>query len=75
MALPTQRTDDADVFFDHLAVLREYAETIFVDGNDLDSDQSSERDARMVDFMEVGRRCEFTPQQLVRLLFAELFVP
>lgn len=75
MALPTQRADDADVFFEHLSVLREYAETIFVDGRTLDTDQQDERDMRMADFLEVGERCEFTPQQLVRLLFAELFVP
>ena len=74
MALSTQKADDADVFFDHLAILREFAERIFVEGEILDYEQQAERDERMVDFMEVGRRCEFTPQQLVRLLFAELFV-
>jgi|AP95_1055475.scaffolds.fasta_scaffold490389_1 hypothetical protein len=74
MALPTQRADDADVFFEHLAVLREFAETIFVEGESLDYEQQAERDERMADFLEVGERCEFTPQQLVRLLFAELFV-
>lgn len=74
MALSTQRADDADVFFDHLAILREYAERIFVNGEELDEEQQDERDLRMTDFMEVGQRCEFTPQQLVRLLYAELFV-
>ena len=74
MAAPTQKADDADVFFDHLAILRDYAEKIFVDGVELDYDQQAERDMRMADFLDVGERCEFTPQQLVRLLFAELFV-
>ncbi|MDA0771013.1 MAG: hypothetical protein O2821_12460 [Chloroflexi bacterium] len=40
----------------------------------MDEEQQDERDLRMTDFMEVGQRCEFTPQQLVRLLYAELFV-
>ena len=75
MPLSTQRADDADVFFDHLAILRRFAEKIFLDGDVLDFEQQAERDDRMADFMEVGERCEFTPQQLVRLLFAELFVP
>jgi len=74
MALPTQRADAAEVFFEHLAVLREFAETIFVEGESLDYEQQAEPDDRMADFLEVGERCEFTPQQLVRLLFAELFV-
>ena len=75
MTIPTQRADDADIFFDQLAILRDYAEKIFVDGVELDHEQQAERDMRMSSFMEVGERCEFTPQQLVRLLFAELFVP
>ncbi|MCH9038203.1 MAG: hypothetical protein IIC23_02310 [Chloroflexi bacterium] len=75
MTIPTQKADDADIFFDHLAILRDYAEKIFVDGVELDYEQQAERDMRMANFMEVGERCEFTPQQLVRLLFAELFVP
>lgn len=75
MTIPTQKADDADIFFDHLAILRDYAEKIFVDGVELDHEQQAERDMRMASFMEVGERCEFTPQQLVRLLFAELFVP
>lgn len=75
MTTPTQKADDADIFFDHLAILRDYAEKIFVDGVELDHEQQAERDMRMANFMEVGERCEFTPQQLVRLLFAELFVP
>ncbi|MCI0868396.1 MAG: hypothetical protein J4O08_01660 [Chloroflexi bacterium] len=75
MTIPTQKADDADIFFDHLAILRDYAEKIFVDGVELDYGQQAERDMRMANFMEVGERCEFTPQQLVRLLFAELFVP
>ena len=75
MTIPTQRADDADIFFDQLAILRDYAEKIFVDGVELDHEQQAERDMRMASFMEVGERCEFTPQQLVRLLFAELFVP
>ncbi|MCI0795856.1 MAG: hypothetical protein J4N99_03475 [Chloroflexi bacterium] len=75
MAIPTQKADDADIFFDHLAILRDYAEKIFVDGVELDHEHQAERDMRMANFMEVGERCEFTPQQLVRLLFAELFVP
>ena len=75
MTTPTQKADDADIFFDHLAILRDYAGKIFVDGVELDYEQQAERDMRMANFMEVGERCEFTPQQLVRLLFAELFVP
>ena len=75
MTIPTQRADDADIFFDQLAILRDYAEKIFVDGVELDHEQQAERDMRMSSFMEVGERCEFTPQQLVRLLFAERFVP
>ncbi len=61
MPLPTQRADDADVFLGHFAVLREFAEAIFVEGEFLEYEQQAECDKRMADFLEVGTRCELTP--------------
>ena len=56
MALPTQRADDADVFLGHFAVLREFAEAIFVEGEFLDYEKQAECDKRVADFLEVGAR-------------------
>ena len=66
-------TDYADLFFEHLSALRRYAERVFLNGELLDADEESEKDNRLHQFMEVGEKCEFTPQQLIRLLYAELF--
>ena len=75
MAIPTQKADDADIFFDHLAILRDYAEKIFVDGVELDYGQLAERDMPVANVMEVGQRAGLPPQERVGLLFAGLFGP
>ncbi len=65
-------TDHATLFFQHFSVLRNYAERMFLDGEALDSDEVDDHRDRMEEFMYVGSCCNFTEQQLVSLLLAEL---
>lgn len=65
--------DYADLFFEHLSALRRYAERVFIEGDTLNRKEDSDRLYRVREFFEVGKKCEFTEQQLVRLLYAELF--
>lgn len=73
MATPTP-TDYADLFFEHLRALRRYAERVFVDGEILSESELAQKAHHLTQFMDAGRRCEFTDEQLVRLLYSELLV-
>ncbi len=72
MPATSKSTDYADLFFEHLTALREYAERIFIQGDVLDPDEDADRAARAMAFLNVGRKCEFTEHQLVFLVFDEL---
>ena len=65
-------TEYADLFFDHLRGLRGYAERILVNGEILSSDEEIAKAYHVEQFMNAGRNCDFTDQQLVRLLLSEL---
>ncbi len=65
-------TDYSDLFFEHLRVLREYAERVFTDGESLTAEEEEIKAYHVDQFLDAGKNCEFTDQQLVRLLFSEL---
>ena len=65
--------DYATLFFQHFAILRAYAERVFLDGGELDDHECEDLRSRMKEFFHVGACCDFTEQQLVSLMFAELF--
>ncbi|MCH7746151.1 MAG: hypothetical protein IIC84_08775 [Chloroflexi bacterium] len=64
--------DPADLFFQHLAAIREYVEQVFVEGDTLSTQQEADRTTLMLEFFDVGSLCEFTQKQLVTLVYAEL---
>lgn len=64
--------DPADLFFQHLAAIREYVEQVFVEDDTLSSQQEADKAALMFEFFDVGSQCEFTQKQLVSLVYAEL---
>ncbi|MCH9009638.1 MAG: hypothetical protein IIC21_03310 [Chloroflexi bacterium] len=72
MPIIHRSTDYADLFFEHLTALREYAERIFIQGDILDPDEDADRAEHANAFLNVGRKCEFTEHQLVFLVFDEL---
>ena len=74
MPITYSSTDNADLFFEHLTALREYAERIFIQGDVLDPDEDADRAERARSFLKVGQRCEFTEHQLVFLVFDELLM-
>lgn len=63
----------AEIFFNHFAILRKYAEKVFIDGLELEDHENDDRAARMVEFLGVGAECDFTERQLITLLYAEIF--
>lgn len=71
MAIPPQ-ADYADIFFRDFATLRLYAEQVFINDCPLTEEQEIDQITTMDEFLEVGKSCEFTPRQLITLLFAEL---
>ena len=72
MAIPTQ-ADYAEIFFRDFTTLRLYAEQVFINECPLTDEQEVDRIATMDEFLTVGQSCDFTPRQLITLLFAELF--
>lgn len=72
MMTTSSSTDYADLFFDHLRILRGYAERIFVEGETLTPEEEITKTYHVEQFMNAGRNCDFTDQQLVRLLLSEL---
>ena len=75
MMTATPSTDYADLFFEHLSALREYAERVFVEGERLDIEEETAKSERMREFLHVGVSCEFTEQQLILLLLSDLIGP
>lgn len=72
MPIIHRSTDYADLFFEHLTALREYAERIFIQGDILDPDEDADRAEHARAYLNVGLKCEFTEHQLVFLVFDEL---
>ena len=69
--MPTSE-EAADLFFTHLATLRNFADRVFTQGEELSFEEDSERQAIVRDFRAVGVLCEFTEKQLILLLYSEI---
>lgn len=67
--------DKADLFFQHLAVLRAYAKRVFGDGNELTLEEEADKNARASEFRTVGALCDFTERQMVSLVYADIVRP
>ena len=64
--------DPADLFFQHLAAIREYVEQVFVEDDALSTHQEVDKAILMLEFFDVGVQCDFTQKQLVTLVYADL---
>jgi len=64
--------DNADLFFQHLAVLRAYAKRVFGDGNELTLEEEADKNTCAGEFLKVGALCDFTERQMVCLACADI---
>lgn len=72
MASPVS-ADQANLFFEHLATLRQYAQRVFVNQELLNPNEQADKLTRMREFLDVGELCEFTERHLVILVLGDLF--
>ena len=71
--IPPVSADQANLFFEHLSTLRQYAERVFIDQQVLDPNEQADKLTRMREFLDVGELCEFTERHLVILVLGDLF--
>ncbi len=64
--------DVADIFFDTLSRLRTMAEKWFTSSELFTQTENEARMDSIDEFFEAGRLCEFTPNQLVALVFSDI---
>lgn len=71
MASPT--TKDIEQFFQHLAVLQEYARRAVVNGELLTAGEDADRARRMQRLLEIGNSFSWSEKDIVGVLYGDLF--
>ncbi|MCH7746342.1 MAG: hypothetical protein IIC84_09740 [Chloroflexi bacterium] len=72
MAFPTS-TDSIEIFFQHLATLKEYAERVLIGGETIDEHEDADRLYRLQELFEIGGSFDLTEKDMVTILYREIY--
>ena len=70
MAFPTS-TDSIELFFQHLATLKEYAERVLIGGEIIDEREDADKLYRMQELFDIGGSFDLTEKDMVTILYRE----
>ena len=73
MAFPTS-TDSIELFFQHLATLKEYAERVLIGGEIIDEREDADKLYRMQELFDIGGSFDLTEKDMVTILYREIYV-
>ena len=72
MAFPTS-TDSIEIFFQHLATLKEYAERVLIGGETINEHDDADRLYRLQELFEIGGSFDLTEKDMVTILYREIY--
>ena len=67
--------DPKSIVSDHLAVLRDYATRVLIQGESLTPTEEADRKIRMAEFRATGSSFKLTDHEMVVLLYRRLLTP